>query len=151
MQIPGRNVILTLALLLGAAPAGATASLTCSAEDRVVSIELVGNVGSGDGASVQITGGEIKLKPVKGKYFGPTEFKVEPGQVAGSWAFRKELRIGISPPDAGDVSAYLAIIGEMIKTKNDDITRWRGTYVLKLNGPKGKAELTGKLKGCDAG
>ena len=37
--------------LAAAVPAGATASLTCEADDRNLSFDLLGNIGSSDGGS----------------------------------------------------------------------------------------------------
>jgi hypothetical protein len=150
--MPSRTVIFPaaiLVLLAALGPAHATATLTCSAEDRQVSLELFGNIGSGDGATVQITEGSIKLKPWRGK-FDAVEFKVEPANMAGSWSFGKELRIGISPEPVKDISVYLAIIAERT-ARGSDIERYRGTYVLKVYGPKGQTELRGRLKDCDDG
>lgn len=145
------GMLWALPLLLGlGGPAGATASLTCSAKDRNLTFELLGNLGRGDGATVQLIGGEIKVAARPGKY-GTLEFKIGPEAIASAWSFGKELRIGIKPEDSGEVSAFLAIIGEEAKGKPDDLTRWRGVYVLKLAGPKGEAEIKGRLKGCDAG
>jgi len=61
----------------GVVPAGATASLTCAADDRNLSFDLLGNIGSGDGGAIQLIEGEIKLKSVRGK-FDARQFKVAP-------------------------------------------------------------------------
>ena len=132
------------------APAWATASLTCGANDRNLSLELLGNLGSGDGGAIQLIGGTITLKAVRGK-FDATEFKIGSDHIAGQWSFGKELRIGIAPDEVGNVSVFLAIIAEQIKSADGDLDRYRGNYVLKVRGPKGESELKGKLKGCDAG
>ena len=75
------------------APAWATASLTCGANDRNLSLEFLGNLSRSDGGSIQLIGGEIKLKAVRGK-FDAAEFKIGPDHIAGQWSFGKELRIG---------------------------------------------------------
>jgi len=146
------RAILALALpLIGfTAQAGATASLTCSAADRNLSFELLGNLGSGNAGSVQLIGGTITLKAIRGK-FGALEFKIEAGHLSGQWNFGKELRVGIEPANAGDVSIYLAIIAERAKRPGADLDHYRGRYVAKIHGPKGKTELTGAIKGCEAG
>lgn len=151
-RMPSRPILAlaaALALLAGPVPAHATATLTCSAEDRHVGFELFGNIGSGDGAAVQITEGSIKLKPVRGK-FEATEFKVDPSHIAGNWSFGRELRIGIAPDKVGEVTVYLAILAERSGRSSDDLERYRGNYVLKVTGPKGLTELKGRLKDCDA-
>lgn len=148
IPLPRTILAVVLPLVAGVAPAGATATLVCKAEDRNVSLELIGNIGSGDGAAVQAIEGSIKIKPVRGK-FDAMEFKVEPGQVAGSWTFGNELRIGLAPEEVREVSIFLAIIAE--KTRGgDDMTRWRGHYVLKARNPNGESELKGRLRGCEA-
>ena len=141
---------LALPLLLAVAPANATASLTCDAADRNVSFDLLGNMGSGDGGSIQLIGGTIKLKAIRGK-FEATEFNVGSAHIAGQWSFGKELRIGIASDEVGDVSIYLAIIAERTKGPAGDMERYRGGYVLKVRSPKGESELKGRLKGCEAG
>jgi hypothetical protein len=141
--------VLTLALVpLGTATAGATASLTCDAEDGNASISLLANIGRGDGASIQAVGGEIKLKARRGKV-DAAEFKIEAGQISEHWSFGDELRIGIQPNDVNGVSVYLAIIAK--KTGRGDTDRYRGRYVIKVNGPKGESTLEGRLKDCSAG
>ena len=136
--------------LAAAVPAGATASLTCEADDRNLSFNLLGNVGSGDGCAIQLIGGEIKLKSVPGK-FDAREFKVGPEHISGQWRFGKELRIGISPGSVNEVSVFLAIIAVRAKNSDSDLDRYRGEYVLKLHGPKGESVLKGRLKDCSAG
>ena len=136
--------------LWASAPAWATASLTCGANDRNLSLDLLGNLGRSEGGSIQLIGGEIKLKAVRGK-FDAAEFKIGPDHIAGHWSFGKELRIGIAPNEVGNVSVFLAIIAEQIKSADGDLGRYRGSYVLKVRSPKGESELKGKLKGCDVG
>ena len=131
-------------------PAGATASLTCEADDRNLSFDLLGNIGSGDGGAIQLIGGEIKLKSVRGK-FDAREFKVAPEHLSGQWSFGKELRIGISPESVDEVSVFLAIIATRTNSAGSDLGRYRGEYVLKVQGPKGESIVRGRLKDCSAG
>ena len=146
-----RAATLALPLFLWAsAPVWATASLTCDANDRNLSFEFLGNLGSGDGGSIQLIGGTIKLKAVPGK-FDATEFTIGPDHISGHWNFGKELRIGIAPDAVGNVSVFLAIIAEEAKSADGDMDRYRGSYVLMVRAPKGESELKGKLKGCAAG
>jgi hypothetical protein len=150
-QRPRRMLAAILPMLfLGTVPGGATAALTCDAKDRNLSFELLGNLGSGDGGSIQLIGGTIKLKAVRGT-FDATEFNIGPGHISGHWSFGKELRIGIAPDAVGDVSVFLAIIAEEAKSADGDMDRYRGSYVLKVRVPKGEHLIKGKLKGCDAG
>ena len=139
-----------VAALAAAVPAGATASLTCAADDRNLSFELLGNIGSGDGGAIQLIGGEIKLKPVPGK-FTAREFKITPEHISGRWNFANELRIGVVPESVNDVSVFLAIIATRAKSRDSDLDRYRGEYVLKVQGPKGESVLKGRLKDCSAG
>ena len=138
------------AALAAAVPAEATASLTCEANDRNLSFDLLGNIGSGDGDRIQLIGGEIKLKSVRGK-FDAREFKIAAKHLSGQWSFGKELRIGISPENVDEVSVFLAIIVMRAKSGDSDLGRYRGEYVLKVQGPKGESVLKGRLKGCTAG
>jgi hypothetical protein len=135
--------------LAGAVPAGATASLTCEADDRNLSFNLLGNIGSGDGGAIQLIGGEIKLKSVRGK-FDAREFKIAPKHLSGQWSFGKELRIGVSPESVDEVSVFLAIIARA-NSGDSGLGRYRGEYVLKVQGPKGESVLKGRLKDCTAG
>jgi len=135
--------------LAAAVPAGATASLTCEADDRNLSFDLLGNIGSGDGDRIQLIEGEIKLKSVRGK-FDAREFKIAPKHISGQWSFGKELRIGISPESADEVSVFLAIIARA-NSGDSGLGRYRGEYVLKVQGPKGESVLRGRLKDCTAG
>ena len=132
-----------------AVPAGASASLTCEADDRNLSFDLLGNIGSGDGGTIQLIGGGIKLKSVRGK-FDTREFKVAPEHILGKWSFGKELRIGISPDSVDEVSVFLAIIARA-NSVDSGLSRYRGEYVLKVQGPKGESVLRGRLKDCSAG
>src|SRR5262245_58850408 len=136
--------------LAAADPTGATASLTCAADDRNLSFDLFGNIGSGDGGTIQLIGGEINLKSVRGK-FDAREFMVAPEHISGQWSFGKELRIGIAPESVDDVSVFLAIIAMRTKSGGGDLDRYRGEYVLKVQGPKGESVLKGRLKDCSAG
>jgi len=143
--------ILSLAaapFLATAVPAGATASLTCAAGDRNLSFELLGSLRSGDGA-IQLIEGKITLKPVRGK-LDAREFKIAPEHISGQWSFEKELRIGISPESVDEVSVFLAIIARA-NSGDSGLSRYRGEYVLKVQGPKGERVLRGWLKDCSAG
>ena len=142
--------LVAAAALAAAVPAGATASLTCEADDRNLRFDLLGNIGSGDGGAIQLIGGEIKLKSVRGK-FDAREFKVAPEHLSGQWSFGKELRIGISPESVDEVSVFLAIIATRAKSGDSDLDRYRGEYVLKVQGPKGESVLRGRLTNCSAG
>jgi hypothetical protein len=143
-------ICLALPLLaLAASPALATASFDCTIDDRNATIELFGNLGSGDGAALQLTQGSIKVKGIRGK-FDAVEFNVEKGSLAQQWTYDKELRIGFITDEVKDVSAYLVIVAQQTKPK-DELTQWRGRYVLKVLGPKGATELKGAIKSCQAG
>jgi len=109
--------------LAAVVPAGATASLTCAADDRNLSFDLLGNIGSGDGESIQPIEGKIKLKSVPGK-FAAREFRIVPKHVAGQWSFGKELRIGISPESVDELSVFLAIIARA-NNGDSDLSRYR--------------------------
>ena len=135
--------------LAAAGPAAATASLTCEADDRNLSFDLLGNIGSGDGGSIQQIEGRIKLRSVRGK-FDAREFRISPKHLSGQWSFGKELRIGISPESVDEVSVFLAIIARA-NGADSDLNRYRGEYVLKVQGPKGESVLKGRLKDCTAG
>ena len=135
--------------LAAAGPAAATASLTCEAKDRNLSFDLLGNIGSGDGGAIQLIGGEIKLKSVRGK-FDAREFRISPKHLSGQWSFGKELRIGVSPESVDEVSVFLAIIARA-NSGDSGLGRYRGEYVLKVQGPKGESVLKGRLKDCTAG
>jgi hypothetical protein len=145
-----RPICLALPLLaLAAGPALATASFDCAIDDKNATIELFGNLGSGDGAALQLSQGSIRIKAMRGK-FDAVEFNVEKGTLARQWTYDKELRIGFATDEVTDVSAYLVIVAQQIKRK-DDLTQWRGRYILKVQGPKGATELKGALKSCQAG
>ena len=144
--------ILSLAaapFLATAVPAGATASLTCAAGDRNLSFDLLGSLGSGDGGAIQLIEGKITLKPVRGK-LDAREFKVAPEHISGQWSFEKELRRGLSPESVDDVAVFLAIIASA-NSGDSGLSRYRGEYVLKVQGPKGESVLRGRLKDCTAG
>jgi hypothetical protein len=149
--MPRRLIPLVAAALLvfAAGPAHATASFDCSIDDRNVTVELHGNIGSGDGAMLQLTQGSIKLKAVRGK-FDATEFNVEKGHLVQQWTYEKDMRIGFMTDDVKDVSVYLIIIAQEGKPK-DDITQYKGRYILKVQSPKGATQLKGTLKSCEAG
>ena len=135
--------------LAAAVPAGATTSLTCEADDRNLSFDLLGNIGSSEPAQIQLSEGEIKLKSVRGK-FDAREFKIAPEHLSGQWHFGKELRLGISPESVNEVSVFLAIIARA-NGRDSGLSRYRGEYVLKVQGPKGESVLRGRLKDCTAG
>jgi hypothetical protein len=141
--------LLVFALLVFAGSAHATASFDCSIDDRHVTVELHGNIGSGDGAMLQLTQGSIKLKAVRGK-FDAVEFSVEKGHLVQQWTYAKDMRIGFMTDDIKDVSVYLIIIAREGKPK-DDITQYKGRYILKVRSPKSATELKGTLKSCEAG
>jgi len=136
-------------LVFAAGSAHATASFDCSIDDRNAAVELHGNIGSGDGAMLQLTQGSIKLKAVRGK-FDAVEFNVEKGNLVQQWTYAKDMRIGFMTDEIKDVSVYLIIIAQEGKPK-DDITQYKGRYILKVQSPKGATELKGTLKSCEAG
>jgi hypothetical protein len=103
----------------------ASASLTCKADDRNLSFDLLGNIGSGDAGAIQLIEGEIKLKSVRGK-FDAREFKVAPEHISGKWSFGKELRIGISPESVDEISVFLAVIAMRAKSGRGSLACRRG-------------------------
>ena len=149
-RLTGILLLAAAAALTAAVPAGATASLTCEADDRNLCFDLLGNIGSGEGGAIQLIGGEIKLKSVRGR-FDAREFKVASEHISGQWSFGKELRIGISPESVDEVSVFLAIIATRATSGGNDPNRYRGEYVLKVQRPKGESVLRGRLKNCSAG
>ena len=142
------SLVATLAIA-AAVPARATASLTCEANDRNLSFDLLGNIGSGDGERIQLIEGEIKLKSVRGK-FDTREFRIAAKHLSGQWSFGKELRIGISPESVDEVSVFLAIIARA-NSGDGALSRYRGEYVIKVQGRTGENVLKGRLKNCTAG
>lgn len=149
MPIRLKSILSAALLALACGPAHATASFDCSISDKNVTVELQGSLGSGDGAALQIPNGEIKIKAVRGK-FDAVEFDMAKGTLAQQWIFEKELRIGFMTDEVKDTSAYLVIIATQGKPK-DDLTQWKGRYILKVQGPKGATELKGTIKSCQAG
>jgi hypothetical protein len=145
-----RILSLVAALAIAAAvPAKATASLTCEANDRNLSFDLLANIGSGDGDRIQLIEGEIKLKSVRGK-FDAREFRIAAKHLSGQWSFGKELRIGISPESVDEVSVFLAIIARA-NSGDGGLSRYRGEYVIKVQGRTDESVLKGRLKNCTAG
>jgi hypothetical protein len=149
MPLRLKSILATALIVLASGSAHATASFDCTIEDKNVTVELQGNLGSGDGAALQIPNGAIKIKAVRGK-FDAVMFDVAKGTLAQQWVFEKELRVGFMTDEIKDVSAYLMIIAQQGKPK-DDLTQWKGRYVLKVQGPKGATELKGTIKSCQAG
>lgn len=142
-------LLLTPLLALTTLPAAATASLTCDANDRNVEFSLLGNVGQSIGANLQLTNGSIKLKAVRGKN-DEIEFDLEGAHLVQQWVFEKELRIGVMTAEKNDVTLYLAIVAQQVKS-NDEGDRYQGRYVLKVQSPKGTSDLKGRIKDCVAG
>ncbi len=143
------SLLAPLLLALASVPAGATATLTCEADDRNLAFNLIGNIGQSAAAVLQVTGGSIKLKAVRGKN-DEIEFDLQATHLVQQWVFEKELRIGILTAENKDISLYLAIVAQRIKS-GDEGDRYKGRYVLKVQGPKGTSELKGLIKGCEAG
>lgn len=149
MGFDRRSLLILPLMTLAALPAQATATLTCEASDRVVTLSLQGNIGRDAGAVVQVTSGSLQVKAVRGQH-DTVVLTLEPAHLAQQWAFEKELRLGLTAETKQDVTVYLAIIAQ--RTKSSDLgDRYQGRYVLKLTGPKGTSELKGSLKGCEAG
>ncbi|MEW6451650.1 MAG: hypothetical protein AB1490_13415 [Pseudomonadota bacterium] len=144
-----KSILVPAFVALACGSARATASFDCSIDDKNATVELHGNIGSGDGAALQLTQGTIKLKAVRGK-FDAMEFSVEKGQLVQQWTYEKDLRIGFMTDEIKEVSAYLVIIAQQGKPK-DDIAQYKGRYVLKVQSPKGSTEFKGTLRSCEAG
>src|SRR5436190_15466676 len=109
MPLRLKSILVSAFLALACGSAHATASFDCSIDDRNATIDLHGNIGSGDGAKLQLTQGSIKLKAVRGK-FDAIEFSVEKGDLVQQWTYGKDMRIGFMTDEIKEVSAYLVII-----------------------------------------
>ena len=60
---------------------------------------------------------------------------------------RKRVEDRHSPESVDEVSVFLAIIAMRAKSGDSDLGRYRGEYVLKVQGPKGESVLRGKVEG----
>ncbi len=87
------------ALAAPAIPAAATGTLYCTADDRNLRFELLGNTSIDDGTMVAVHHASLKLKP------GPdlqaaAEFAVGKDDIFQEWDFANDLRFAIRLDDA---------------------------------------------------
>lgn len=142
----GRCIVLTALTALvasAAAPAFATAALTCSIDDANISFEMLGNVGSGDIGFLQVTQAELKIKSSKMAKPGTVaEFKAE--NLVQNWIYGRELRLGFNFEEMlSDASVGLVIIGSRSRR-----TVYGGQYELLVSRGGKTERFNGRIKDC---
>lgn len=142
----GRYTVLTALTALvasAAAPAFATAALTCSIDDANISFEMLGNVGSGDIGFLQVTQAELKIKSSKiAKPGTVAEFKAE--NLVQNWIYGRELRLGFNFEEMlSDASVGLVIIGSRSRR-----TVYGGQYELLVSRGGKTERFNGRIRDC---
>lgn len=140
---------LALPVLAGVTPAGATASLSCSAQDRAVSFAVEAVVSHGVGEVVTGFRGEAILR-LKGIPDGFRPQVFESGNLTQAWIRGRDVKIRIYRD--GPESGPRASVELVIETRGagGDATDFRGTYELSvehLAASSGAEARTAKARG----
>ena len=126
-----RTALLALMLLLGAGPALATGSLSCSFNDRNLAFEAEATFSRGVGEGFVSFGGKIDVL-AKGIPADLSKLPLELEHLTQRWLYGKDLKLRLyhERPGAG-LHGTLELIVEAKQAQRDE-TEFRGTYVLIL-------------------
>lgn len=133
--LPSANAeALALALLLGAlGPAGATASLTCSATDRSLAFSAQAIVGHGLGEALSGFRGNIQLL-MRNTPEALRELEFAGEHLTHHWVNGRELKLRLFREGAGDSGGSVELVVETRAVTNDD-PKHRGSYLLNVTLP----------------
>ena len=133
-------------MLLSAAPALASANVSCLIDDAFIRLELEAIAGR-DGPIVQVQSGDIEIKPAAMKLAKP-KLAFEMKHIVQQWTLGDDLRLQV---EIGDETAReavnVAIVARLDKAKE----KYLGRYVLKVSRSGESKELKGRIKECIAG
>jgi hypothetical protein len=138
--------LIGLALLSSpAAPAAADGTLSCTIDDRNLSLELLAITRIDQGFVVEMRSGSLKLKP--GRYAkSAMDFTVTQDNVFLQWSFDRDLRFAMHFDDPDDNQTIVLAI---LAARDERVEKYLGRYVLQFVGANKTKVLEGKIKSCD--
>jgi hypothetical protein len=135
-----------LGLLLAVTAAAGADSLICTIEDRTLSVELVGSTNFSGDTRVFVRSGRLILKP--GAFARePAEIPIMQGNLILQWVLGRTLRFVIHLDRGGRGETVLLSIQA---TRPERSPVYRGSYMLKLTGPRGSRSTSGRIQACVA-
>ena len=124
-----------------AAPALASANVSCLIDDSYVRFELEAIAGRA-GSITQVQVGEIEIKA------GKRKFIFDLTHIVQQWSLGGDMRLQIEVGDeAGKQNVNLVILARL----NEKTDKYAGHYVLKIAIAGKTKELKDRIKECEAG
>ncbi|MEI7805520.1 MAG: hypothetical protein WCI56_09345 [Hyphomicrobiales bacterium] len=134
------------AWLMTAAPALASANVSCLIDDAFLKFELEAIAGRA-GPIVQVQVGAIEIKPAAAKLKTP-QITFDRPQIIQQWMLGQEMRLQVEVTDeAANENVDLVIFTQF----NERQSKYFGRYVLKISSAGKTKELKGRIKECEAG
>jgi hypothetical protein len=135
------------AWLMSAAPALASANVSCSIDDRVMALEFEAIAGRTSPIN-QVHSGIITVKPAAGLKLGSPQVKFGFEQIVQQWMLDSEMRLQIEVnDDTARVSLNLVIVGSLNRRQE----KYFGRYVLTVTQNGEPKAFKGRIKECIAG
>jgi hypothetical protein len=129
-----RTIIAAAILLACAAEAGASAGLSCQADDASVKFALEGAWGRSAGSGVGNFGGEVEIK-LKGAVDYVRKLKIETSHLTQNWYHDRDIKLAVLWMREGDdPSAEVLLIIEARRGKTEE-GAYRGRYKLTISMP----------------
>ncbi|HEX2555918.1 MAG TPA: hypothetical protein VHL98_19635 [Microvirga sp.] len=132
-----------VALVAGAAPAGATATLSCEVDDKAVKLDVQASVAHGMGEALSGFRGEIGVR-LKG---APADFGtlvLEPEHLTHSWINGREVRLRLYRERGEGAHGAVELVLETRAAGGD--TSFVGRYVLTVDHLRPGASEVATLK-----
>jgi hypothetical protein len=135
------------ACLMPAAPALASANVSCLIDDNYLRFELEAIAGrAGPITHVQV--GTIEIKPAAAVNLTSPRITFALTHIVQQWSLGGDMRLQI---EIGDAAAKQNINLVILARLNEKTEKYAGQYVIKIAIAGKTKELNGRIKECEAG
>jgi hypothetical protein len=143
-----RRLALGLATcLLMAAPAWASANVSCLIDDGYLRFELEAIAGRA-GPITHVQDGTIEIKPAAAVKLASPRITFDLTHIVQQWSLGGDMRLQI---EVGDAAAKQNVNLVILARLDDKTDKYSGRYILKITRAGETKELKGRIKECEAG
>lgn len=132
--------------LMTAAPALASANVSCLIDDSYLRFELEAIAGR-TGPITHVQDGTIEIKPAAIKLTSP-RITFDRTHIVQQWSLGGDMRLQI---EVGDAEAKQNVNLVILARLNEKTDKYSGRYVLKITRAGITKQLNGRIKQCEAG
>ena len=135
------------AWLAMAAPAFASANVSCAIDDKFIMFEMEAIAGR-SGPITQVHVGNIEIKPAAKVDLVSPKLTFDHSHIVQQWSLGDDMRLEIEIGDAKAEQNVNLVILARLDAKTE---KYSGRYVLKILRAGKETKLSGRIKECEAG